>query len=95
MGYIFCFDEVLRISRLNAPDFDETMTRLEDLKGRTRSKEWPGRPAKYPPMTKSISLWKIISNFWGMMLGKTCLDLIPAGLYIENPGNGYWFSNQR
>ena len=34
-----------RISRLNVPGFDKMMTRLEDLKGRTRSKgdwgDWP------------------------------------------------------
>ena len=34
-----------RINRLNVPDFNEMMTRLEDLKGRTRSKgNWGDRP---------------------------------------------------
>ena len=48
-----------RISRLNVPGFNETMTCLEDLKGRTRSKGDRGGPAKYSPMTKLVFLWKI------------------------------------
>ena len=45
-----------RISRLNASGFNETMIRLEDLKGRTRSKGDQGGLAKYPLMIKLVFL---------------------------------------
>ena len=45
-----------------------------------------GESAKSSLMNKLVSLSKIKFQLLGSNVRKTCLDLIPTGLYIENLG---------
>ena len=76
-----------RISRLNVLSFNETMIRLEDLKGRTHDQKATrvNRPSTLRCLSQFI-FEKQSSNFKGVMSEKTYPDLMQASPYIESLG---------